>query len=525
MLHLAWPLLWVLGVLKLGLLLLLLAASLHLLRLGLWSFRQPAPAALPPPLATSHALPHITVQLPMYNEQAVAARAITAACALDWPHLSIDVLDDSTDDTRQLIDRLVAERKKQGVDIRVLRRADRRGYKAGNLAHGLSQLPPGCAYVAIFDADFVPPADFLRRLMPVLLHDKNAAFVQSRWAYLNENKNLLTRLQALILDGLMLVEQAYLDAHALPLQWNGTSGIFRTQALREAGGWLGDSQTASVLTEDLDVSYRALLRGYRGRHVASVAVPSELPAQMSSFRVQQQRWVGGGAQVLRSLVGKVTREGLRLRSVVTLLSHLARHVRQPYLALSLLWLPLVVLGQTPASQSVEAVEPSSAQSLERVAQLVLAGISLRAGLLSFVFAVAVYYCAARRQAGRSLLQAVLLSPLLIPLSMGLSWPLSSALLRGLIESPARSEFQRTPKAGDAPDSTRLGSSLGARIRPTRSLGRVLSPLVEVALGLLYLALACVVLFRAQLQTGIALIGCIALGLLWVGLGSLRRPAL
>lgn len=525
MLHLSWLTLTLLALLKLGLVLLLTAAALHLLRLGLWSLRQPAPAAVPPPLTASEAalLPHVTVQLPMYNEQAVAARAIAAACALDWPRLAIDVLDDSTDATREQIDRLVAERRRQGDDIRVLRRADRRGFKAGNLAHGLSQLAAGCEFVAIFDADFVPPPDFLRRLMPVLLTDAEAGFVQSRWGYLNEQQNLLTRVQALILDGLMLVEQPYLDAHALPLQWNGTSGIFRTQALRAAGGWLGDS--SSVLTEDLDVSYRALLRGYRGRHVAAVAVPSELPAAMHAFVVQQQRWVGGGAQVLRSLLGQLMQKGLKLRSLVTLLAHLARHARQPYVALSLLWLPVLLLGRSQAGASGIAADPALSHTLERAAIWVLDVSSLRGGLALFVLSMAVYYAAARRQAGRSMWQAIVLAPCLIPLSVGLSLPLSVSLLSGLFASAAQSEFKRTPKQGDGQVAAPIGASSPSARRVGRERHPWLAPAFEVLCGLSYLGLAGLALTRAQVQLGLALAGCVGCGLLWVGLGRLRRPRL
>ena len=287
-----------LTLLQLGLCLLLVAAATHLLRLARWAWRAPRrvdAAASVRPLPVDD-LPHITVQLPMYNERRVAARAITAACALTYPRdrLHIQVLDDSTDDTRDLIDRTAADLRAAGHDVVVLRRPDRRAFKAGNLAHGLANLRADCPFVAILDADFVPPPDFLTRLLPSFQEGADAqqvGFVQARWAFLNGEQNLLTRLQALILDGLMAVEQAYLDAHGKPLQWNGTGGIWRTQALIDAGGWLGSGASTSVLTEDLDVSYRALLRGYRGRQRADVSVPSELPAAMSIFLTQQQLWV------------------------------------------------------------------------------------------------------------------------------------------------------------------------------------------------------------------------------------------
>lgn len=520
-----------LAVLKLGLCLLLIAASVHLLRLGLWSLRQPAPA--PRPVAPTDTpdgdLPLVTVQLPMYNERTVAARAIAAACALDWPRLRVQVLDDSTDDTRGLIDDLVAAQRQRGIDIAVLRRPDRRGFKAGNLAHGLSQLGPDCAFVAIFDADFVPPPDFLRSLMPILLADDRLGFVQTRWAYLNEQQGLLTRVQALILDGLMLVEQAYLDAHRLPLQWNGTSGIFRTQALRAAGGWLGEAGSTSVLTEDLDVSYRALLAGYRGRHVAGLAVPSELPAAMAAFRVQQQRWVGGGAQVLRTLFGKLRSDGPRGRSLLTLLAHLARHARQPYLALSLLWLPLWVLLPLWLGPSLTAASegppPSLALFLASLSHGITTVASLRLGLALFLTAVVVYYGAARRQAGRSSLGAALLAPLLLPLSMGLSLSLSAALLRGLFERPEDAVFVRTPKAGPggSADQAALSTAAPSGTPPARSSAR--PPLLEIGLGAAYLGLAGWLLWHGQLGSGLSLLALVAPGLLWVGLGSLRRPSL
>lgn len=527
----AAALICLLALLKLGLCLLLVAAAVHLLRLGLWSLRQPAPARLPctplPANATTRAdgreLPLITIQLPMYNERNVAARAITTACAMDWPRLRIQVLDDSTDDTRQLVDRVVAEGRQRGIDIRVVRRSDRHGFKAGSLGNGLAQLGPDCEYVAIFDADFVPPPDFLRTLMPVLLADDRLGFVQTRWGYLNEDQNLLTRMQALILDGLMLVEQAYLDAHRLPLQWNGTSGIFRIAALRAAGGWLGEAGKASVLTEDLDVSYRALLCGYRGRHVAALAVKSELPAAMATFRVQQQRWVGGGVQVLRSLFGKLRQTGPRGRSLITLLAHLARHARQPYLALSLLWLPVLVLW--PLSLGPGPTSPASPASTDAGSSLisllgsVAAGLSsiasLRLAVALFLTAVVVYYGAARRQAGRSPLSALFLAPLLLPLSMGLSLSLSAALLRGLVERPEDTVFIRTPKEGTQE------STEGAPAAPARS--RTRPPVLEVALGLGYVGLAAWLLARGQIEGGLSFLALVAPGLLWVGLGSLRRP--
>ncbi len=275
-----------------------------------------------------------------------------------------------------------------------------------------------------------------------------------------------------------------------------------------------------------DVSYRALLAGYRGRHVAALAVKSELPAAMATFRVQQQRWVGGGVQVLRSLFGKLRQQGPRGRSLITLLAHLARHARQPYLALSLLWLPVLVLwplslGPGPASPASPA-SPSSTDAgsslvalLASLAEGLASLASLRVAVALFLTAVVVYYGAARRQAGRSPLSAMLLAPLLLPLSMGLSLSLSDALLRGLVERPEDTVFIRTPKEGTQE------STEGAPAAPARSGTR--PPVLEVALGLGYVGLAAWLLARGQIEGGLSFLALVAPGLLWVGLGSLRRP--
>ncbi|HRI51642.1 MAG TPA: glycosyltransferase, partial [Pseudomonadota bacterium] len=207
-----------LSVLQLGLWLLLLAASAHLLKLGLWALaRSRVVTAGAPPWAEADA-PLVTVQLPMRNERFVARRAIEAACALSWPRgrLQVQVLDDSDDDTVAVVDAAVAELAQRGHEVTVVRRAERTSFKAGHLDYALPSARG--EYIAVLDADFVPPPDFLRRLVPELVGDPQLAFVQGRWAFLNEDRNLLTRVQALILYGLMLVEQAYLSAHGRPVQ-------------------------------------------------------------------------------------------------------------------------------------------------------------------------------------------------------------------------------------------------------------------------------------------------------------------
>jgi len=479
-----------------GLWLLLLAASLHLLRLGLWGLFTPLrtePAAAP---VAPDDLPFVTVQIPLRNERIVARRALRAAASLDWPadRIEIQVLDDSDDDTKEIVDRAAAEVLATGRAITVLRRPQRSGYKAGALDDALPRARG--ELIAILDADFVPPADFLRRLVGNFRDNPQLGFVQGRWSFLNEEENLLTRVQALILHGLMLVEQPYLTAHGRPIQFNGTGGIWRKRVLVEAGGFRGGG-TASV-TEDMDLSYRACLLGYHGKQLPEVAVPTELPGTMAAFRVQQQRWVRGGAQVLRSLFLKLHDGRLSSSERLTLLGHLLRHARQPYLSLCLIWLPLLFYGVRPI------VAPPG-------------GLAAALGVL--LLSLLVYYGAAQRRLSRSPLRALLLAPLLVPLSMGLSLALSAALLSGLFFGRGEAEFVRTPKTGD-----RQKTDAKPHYQPRRDrLARL-----ETGLGILYAVLSGLALYRSDLRLGLGLGLVVAVGLLWVGLGTLaawRGPRL
>lgn len=505
-----------LALLQLGLWLLLLAASAQLLKLAVWAiFSRSGPRSGPGQggrqdaaalLASDAPVPVVTVQLPMRNERFVARRAIAAACALSWPaeRLQIQVLDDSDDDTVAVVDAAVAELRRSGHDVAVVRRRERTGYKAGHLDYALPSARG--ELIAILDADFIPPPDFLKRLVPELLADPQLAFVQGRWAFLNEDKNLLTRVQALILYGLMLIEQAYLSAHGRPVQFNGSGGIWRKSVLLAAGGFVGRGPEAvASVTEDLDLSYRVHLLGYRSRHVPEVAVPTELPESMAAFRSQQQRWVRGGAQVLRSLLDKLRSGTLGARERLTMLGHLLRHARQPYLLLSLLFLPIIGLGLCRPAYSPPG--------------------GLLGAVLLLHAALFLYYGAALRRAGKNPLAALVLAPLVIGLSMGLSISLTVALWRGVAAGRGRAaEFVRTPKTGGV-DPARADAPGGAaattrHYRPVRdTLARV-----EVVLGSAYAALAAVALWRGQVAAALGLGALVGAGLLWVGIGSLRGTA-
>ncbi len=250
-------------------------------------------------------LPTVTVQLPIYNELYVSERVIDAAARLDYPagSLQIQVLDDSTDETSRIVVAAVRRARERGVDIVHVRRSDRSGFKAGALANGLRTATG--ELVAVFDADFVPAPDFLLRA--VSHFDDDVAFVQARWGHVNRDHSWLTRMQAVAIDGHFLVEQTARGARGWWFNFNGTAGVWRRRAIDDAGGW----QT-ETLTEDLDLSYRAHLRGWRGRFVEDLVVPGEIPAQISGFRRQQHRWARGSLECARKLLPAVWRSDERL---------------------------------------------------------------------------------------------------------------------------------------------------------------------------------------------------------------------
>ena len=260
--------------------------------------------ALPPPAGDPPA-GTVVVQLPVYNERYVAERVIDAVCRLDWPRerLEVQVLDDSDDDTAQIVGRRVEHWRGAGVRISHVRRGSRAGYKAGALAHGLTLTR--AELVAVFDADFVPAPDFLRRMLPGLA-DPGVAFVQARWGHLNEEFSLLTYLQSLMTDFHFLVEQAVRPRCGYPTNFAGSAGVWRREAIDDAGGWSG-----ATLTEDLDLSYRAQLRGWRAVYLENVVVPQELPVSANAYRAQQSRWSTGSFQTAALVLGPLLHSRLR----------------------------------------------------------------------------------------------------------------------------------------------------------------------------------------------------------------------
>ncbi|BCW88278.1 hypothetical protein sos41_14170 [Alphaproteobacteria bacterium SO-S41] len=255
-------------------------------------------AALPLPAD----LPRVLIQLPTFNEPGVVERALESAAAIDWPRekLRIQLLDDSIDGTTDIARAKAAELRSRGVDVEVIHRTNREGFKAGALKGGLEQ--DDCEYVAIFDADFIPPADVLKRTIPTLANNTRLAYVQTRWEHINESANLLTRAQSLMLDAHFAVEQAARNWSGLFMPFNGTGGVWRRAAIDDAGGWEGDT-----LTEDIDLAIRAAMKGWTTAFLPGVAIPGELPETVPAWRQQQFRWTKGFTQVAMKLLPQVYR--------------------------------------------------------------------------------------------------------------------------------------------------------------------------------------------------------------------------
>ena len=299
-----------------GTLVLLVPFALHRMWLVL-AARRPRPE----PEEWEGSLPRVTVQLPVYNEEGVIERLIDAAASLCYPQdrLEIQVLDDSTDRTTERAASRVTRWRSRGVDIRHLRRSGRAGYKAGALAHGLEQARGD--FLLILDADFVPQPDLIHRLLGPFV-DREVGMVQARWDHLNERESQLTRCQARLLDAHFFFEQGGRWAAGRFLNFNGTAGMWRREALEDAGGW-----SADTLTEDLDASYRAQMAGWRFVFRPLVGVPAELPGTVRDLELQQKRWAQGGIQTARKVLPGLVRgpwpPAIKREAAVHLLGHLA----------------------------------------------------------------------------------------------------------------------------------------------------------------------------------------------------------
>ncbi|MCC7174580.1 MAG: glycosyltransferase [Bryobacterales bacterium] len=283
-------------------------------------------------------LPRVTVQLPLYNESYVAGRLLEGVTRIDYPRelLQIQVLDDSTDDTQSIAASLVARYQAEGHDIQYIHRDNRAGFKAGALQEGLKTATG--ELIAIFDADFVPPADFLARTVHFFT-DPAIGVVQSRWTYLNREYNVLTEIQAMLLDGHFVLDHVARCGRGLFINFNGTAGVLRRRMIEDAGGWQHDT-----LTEDCDLSYRAQLKGWRFIYVPALGCPSELPVEMHAFQVQQSRWAKGLTQTARKLLPSLLRSPIPWRQKMEAVFHLTPNISYPLmLIISALMVPVMIV--------------------------------------------------------------------------------------------------------------------------------------------------------------------------------------
>jgi cellulose synthase/poly-beta-1,6-N-acetylglucosamine synthase-like glycosyltransferase len=287
----------------------------------------------PPPTKNPLDYEKVTVQLPIYNEKNVIERLIDAVCDMDWPRdkMQILVLDDSTDETSKLIDSSIEKHRANGVDISVLRRESRVGYKAGALKNGLEHTEG--KYIAIIDADFIPPRDFLTQTAAVIEADPKIGFVQARWDHVNRGYNMYTEAFSLAIDAYHIVEQAARSASGLILNFNGSAGLLRVEAIKEVGGWSWDT-----LSEDMDLSYQMQIAGWKSIYLRDLRVMGEIPINMSAFRTQQGRWARGSVQTAKKLLWRV------LTSNKSLLQKFEATLHLTYYMVSLwMWLALIVV--------------------------------------------------------------------------------------------------------------------------------------------------------------------------------------
>ena len=366
-------------------------------------------------------LPSVMVQVPLYNERFVAQRIIDALCQLDYPRplLHIQILDDSTDDTTRIAQSAVDLASASGVSIELIHREHRDGFKGGALANGM-RASRG-EYIAIFDADFVPPPDFLRRIFVSdgPFTDPSVGFVQTRWGYLNRDDSALTRAQALLLDMHFVIDQTARSAWRLPMNFNGSAGVWRRACIEDAGGWQFDT-----LTEDLDLSYRAELRGWLGVYRLDMVSPSELPGAVVSFKRQQARWARGTVQCMRKLAPRVldARSHFGLGRKLAAFMHLSGYMTYPLLLLLAFSSPLL------------AIETYG----QRVMPSWMSLVSL-VGLLPMLSMFMAHW-----QQGRGPGSFVRDLPVAVMLGIGLTWSNTAAMLAGLV-SKASGVFTRTPK--------------------------------------------------------------------------------
>jgi cellulose synthase/poly-beta-1,6-N-acetylglucosamine synthase-like glycosyltransferase len=429
--------------------------------------------------------PLVCIQVPVYNERYVAERVLDAVCEIEWPpgRLEVQVLDDSDDETTSIVARRVAMWRLRGIRIAHVRRGTRKGYKAGALAHGLALTE--APLVAIFDADFVPPRDFLRRTVGAF-DDPRIGFAQARWGHLDEGYSWFTRLQALAIDFHFLVEQAVRSADGYFTNFTGTAGIWRRKAIEDSGGW-----SADTLTEDLDLSYRAQLRGWRFVFVSSVIAPAEVPVEMNGFKSQQHRWAKGSIQTCCKLLPMILRADLPLGVKVEAFFHLTANFNYPLMCvLSVLMFPSMVIRYNMGWY-----------------EMLLIDVPL---FFAATFSVCNFYMVCQREIHRDWRARLKYLPFLMSIGIGLSINNTRAVLEALFNK--HTDFERTPKYRIEGETDEW---VGKRYRQSVAV----QPFIELALGLYFTATVFYALAN-QIYGTVPFLVLFQIGFLYTGLVSI-----
>lgn len=362
--------------------------------------------------------PVVTIQLPLYNEKYVAERVIEATCNIAYipENLEIQVLDDSTDETVEVVAELVKKYQAKGFDIKHIHRTNRSGFKAGALKEGLA-VARG-EYIAIFDADFIPKPDFLLRTLPYFISDPKIGMVQTRWEHINSDYSMLTRVQALALDGHFVIEQNVRNKAGFFINFNGTGGIWRKECILDAGNWEADT-----LTEDLDLSYRAQLKGWKFKFLNDVTSPAELPSEINALKSQQFRWTKGAVETARKILPKVWKSNLPVAKKIHSTFHLTSNIVFPFiLTAGILNVPLIFIKHQGGYEHYFNV----------MAVFVFAFVG------SFLF-----YLYSQKDIYPDWHRRIFLFPLFMAGSMGFAVNNTKAVIEGLLKK--KSEFVRTPK--------------------------------------------------------------------------------
>ena len=362
--------------------------------------------------------PVVTVQIPLYNEQYVITRLIDSVLRLDYPKdkLEIQILDDSTDETTQIIDNHIKKYREQGFDIAHIHRTNREGYKAGALKIGLETAKG--EFVAVFDADFIPRKKFLKRTIPYFSKDKMLGLVQTRWEHLNREYSLMTKTQAIALDGHFVIEQAVRNRAGFFINFNGTGGVWRKECIFDAGNWEADT-----LTEDLDLSYRAQMKGWKFRYLVNFTSPAELPSDIGALKSQQFRWTKGAIETAKKIYPQVLRSDMSFKLKFQSFIHLYCNLAYPFILLAaILNLPVMLIKLSGAYDGV----------FKFMSVFIFAFIS------SFLF-----YLYSQKDVYPDWQKRIIYFPVFLAGSMGFSVNNTKAVFEGLLDK--KSEFVRTPK--------------------------------------------------------------------------------